>query len=120
MYGLLFLLVTEWIMRKATKGKENIIRWKINSKLEDLDFAEDIALITSSYQQMQEKTNQVETYASKAGLKRNEKKTKMMRRNKKKRKITVSGKETDDAEEFIYHGAMANKAGGTDEDVATT
>ena len=53
-------------------------------------------------------------------MKGNEKKTKMMRRNKKKRKITVSGKETDDAEEFIYHGAMANKAGGTDEDVATT
>jgi len=50
MSGLIILLVSDWIIRKATKGKENGIRWKINSKLEDLDFADDIALISSSYQ----------------------------------------------------------------------
>ena len=39
-------------------------RWKISNKLDDLDFADDIALVSSSFQQMDDKTKKLVTYAS--------------------------------------------------------
>ena len=35
----------------------NGIRWNFTSTLEDLDFADDIVLLSSKYQQIQDKTN---------------------------------------------------------------
>ena len=61
MSGFLFLLVIliDWIMRKATADNNTGIRWKFTSKLEDLDFADDIALKSSSRQHLQIKTDSV-------------------------------------------------------------
>ena len=53
--GFLFLLVIDWIM-KVTSDNKNGLRWKMTSKLEDLNFADDIALVSANQQQMQEKT----------------------------------------------------------------
>ena len=36
-------------------------RWKISNKLDDLDFADDIALVSSSFQQMDDKTKKLVT-----------------------------------------------------------
>ena len=44
MSGLLFLLVVDWVMRNTLQEGNTGIRWKCNTKLEDLDFADDIAL----------------------------------------------------------------------------
>ncbi len=41
-------MVVDWVMRKTTEGSSTGIRWKFASKLEDLDFADDIALLSSS------------------------------------------------------------------------
>jgi hypothetical protein len=43
-------------MRKTTKDKSRGIRWKITSKLEDLDFADDLALLSHTHQHIQDKT----------------------------------------------------------------
>ena len=48
MSGFLFLLVIDWIMRATVEGSNTGIRWKLCSKLEDLDFADDIALISGT------------------------------------------------------------------------
>ena len=45
MSGFLFLLTLDWIMRKVTADKRRGIRWKFTTVLEDLDFADDIALL---------------------------------------------------------------------------
>ena len=55
MSGFLFLLVIDWIMRKTLEGDNTGIRWKLWSKLNDLDFADDIALISSIKKQIQQK-----------------------------------------------------------------
>ena len=55
MSGFLFLLVIDWIMRKATADNNTGIRWKFTSKLEDLDFACDIALTSTTIQQIQKR-----------------------------------------------------------------
>ena len=42
MLGFLFLIVVDWVMRKLVGHGENGIRSKLRSKLDDLDFADDI------------------------------------------------------------------------------
>ena len=60
MSGFLFLLAMDWVMRRATEGNQTGIRWKITSKLEDLDFADDVALLSSTRQHMQTKSEKLE------------------------------------------------------------
>ncbi len=42
-------------MKTETKGKRNGIQWKILTQLDDLDFADDLALMAHSHRQMQDK-----------------------------------------------------------------
>ena len=69
----------DWIMKKVTKDNKNGIRWRITSKLEDLDFADDIALVSTTCQQMQEKTTCLNEISQQFGLKIIQKKTKVMK-----------------------------------------
>ena len=72
MSGFLFLLVINWIMRKTTTANNNTgIRWKMTTKLDDLDFADDITLLSSSKDHMQNKFNSLNNYATQTGLKIN-------------------------------------------------
>ena len=52
----LFILAIDWITKTETKGKRNGIQWKILTQLDDLDFADDLALMSHSHRQMQDKT----------------------------------------------------------------
>ena len=52
------LLTIEWITKKTTENRRNGIKWTHWSQLEDLDFADDFALLSDSHQHMQEKRNQ--------------------------------------------------------------
>jgi hypothetical protein len=47
-------------MKKATDGRRNGIQWTMFNQLDDLDFADDIALLSHNHQQMQDKLTQVE------------------------------------------------------------
>ena len=45
MSGFLFLIIMDSVMRRTEGNGENGIRWRCTCKLDDLDFADDIALI---------------------------------------------------------------------------
>ena len=51
----LFILAIDWIMKTETKGKRNGIQWKMLTQLDDLAFADDLALMSHSHRQMQDK-----------------------------------------------------------------
>nr|KAG5712763.1 hypothetical protein BaRGS_029818 [Batillaria attramentaria] len=51
----LFLLVIDWIMKTTTAGRKNGIQWTLWTQLDDLDFADDLALLSHSHSQMQDK-----------------------------------------------------------------
>ena len=51
MSGFLFLLAVDWIMCETTKQANTGIRWRFMDQLEDLDFADDIALISTTQHQ---------------------------------------------------------------------
>jgi hypothetical protein len=87
-------------------------------QLDDLDFADDIALISSTQHQMQEKTSLLAETSIKLGLRPNESKTKAMKINaKRKQPIKIKDTNLEEVEEFTYLGSIVNIEGGTDADV---
>lgn len=77
----LFLLVIDWIMKTTTMGRNNGIQWTPWTQLDDLDFADDLALLSHSHSRMQDKTTHLETVSAGTGLKINRKKTELMKIN---------------------------------------
>ena len=115
MSGFLFLLVVDWVMRNTTKHGNTGIRWKFNNFLEDLDFADDLALISSSRSHIQTKVSNLGRYAKMTGLKINTAKTMMMCwNNTPDRKVQVDGKELDTVSKFVYLGGTVTQEGGSD------
>ena len=53
MSGFLSLLIIDWVMRHTVKEEGTGLRWKFTSKLEDLDFADYVALISSTQRHVQ-------------------------------------------------------------------
>jgi hypothetical protein len=87
-------------------------------QLEDLDFTDDIAFISSTQQQMQEKTSLLAETSIKLGLRPNESKTKVMKINAKcKQPIKIKDTNLEEVEEFTYLGSIVNIEGGTHADV---
>ena len=65
----LFLLVIDWIMKTTTTGRNNGIQWTLWTQLDDLDFVDDLALLSPSHSQNQDKTTRLDTVAAGTGLK---------------------------------------------------
>ncbi|KAI0215060.1 Sodium- and chloride-dependent glycine transporter 2 [Lamellibrachia satsuma] len=51
--------VIDWIMKTATKEKGNGIQWTMLTQLDDLDFADDLALLSHNHRQIQDKTTEL-------------------------------------------------------------
>jgi len=71
MSGFVFLLTVDWTMRTTTERHRSGIRWNFTSMLEDLDLTDDIVLVSSKYEHIQNKTNQLVDNAGRVGLKLN-------------------------------------------------
>ena len=56
---------------RHTNNRKHSLRWKLTSVLEDLDYADDVALISSRFADLQEKTDRLVAIASIVGLKTN-------------------------------------------------
>ena len=52
---ILFLVVIDWVMHKTTSDYPLGIQWTLFSCLEDLDFADDLAVISATHSHLQEK-----------------------------------------------------------------
>nr|KAG5696609.1 hypothetical protein BaRGS_034070 [Batillaria attramentaria] len=114
----LFLLVIDWIMKTTTAGRKNGIQWTLWTQLDDLDFADDLALLSHSHSQMQDKTTCLEATSAGTGLKINRRKTELMKINTTANTpVTVGGEPIREVESFVYLGSVVDGQGGTDRDV---
>ena len=87
----LFSIVLAYVMRQAINGREEELGFELERRrsrhhpsavrITDLDFADDIALLSEEINQAQELLNRVETEAAKVGLHVNAKKTGAMPHN---------------------------------------
>ena len=85
--------------------------------LDDLDSADNLALLSHNHQQMQEKTSDLHHTSMQVGLTLNNQKTKIMRINAgTDEPVKIEGEEV---ESFTYLGNVMDKSGGTDTDVKT-
>ena len=66
-------------MRKTTADKRRAIRWNFTTELEDLDFADDIALLSSKFNDLHGKAGRLEGEPTREGLKLNARKCKTLR-----------------------------------------
>ena len=97
-------ILTVLVMRKATADKRRGIRWNFATVPEDLDFADDIVLLSSKFSDLHEKTGRLAEEAARVGFKLNATKCKTLRTEsaRSREKIVVDGEEVYDVEEFIY------------------
>ena len=115
---LLFLVVLDWVTKKAYHNSGKGITWTFSKKLEDLEFADDLALLSHRLQDLQQKVKSLSETAQEVGLKINIEKTKVLRTNTQQQAaITLNNQDIEDVEEFVYLGSRISKTGGTEEDI---
>ncbi|KAJ3586877.1 hypothetical protein NHX12_013269 [Muraenolepis orangiensis] len=68
-------------MKTTTAGRENGIQWRLWIQLKDLDYADNLALLSHNCNQMQDKTTHLTTTSAGSGLKINKRKTELMKFN---------------------------------------
>ena len=106
-------LTIDWVMRQVTSDRVRGIRWTLLSTLEDLDFADDEALLSHIHQHMQDKTIRLSMSAQQVGLKISQKKTEVMMLNvSNPLPIKVNGEELLTTEDFTYLGSTVRYDGG--------
>ena len=100
----LFVVVLDYALREAVEGREDQLGFQLLKRksrrsgpemLTDLDFADDIALLSEEIHQAQELLQRVESSVGKVGLKMNASKTKFMSFNNSQKisseRLQVSG-----------------------------
>ena len=118
MSGFLFLLAIDWVMRQTVEGERTGIRWNFTTRLEDLDFADDIALLSSTIDHLHHKTEKLEENAGRVGLKLNAKKCKVLKVNSKRETpIIVNNNTVEEVDKFCYLGANVSSDGGSNADI---
>ncbi|VDP72342.1 unnamed protein product [Schistosoma curassoni] len=87
-------------------------------QLDDLDFADDLALLSQTQQQMQENTNSVAAASAAVGLNIHKGKIRILRYNTAcTNPVTIDGEALEDVKTFTYLGSIIDEHGGSDADV---
>ena len=81
MSSLLLNITIDWVIRQTTQDKNRGIRWNPFTNLSDLNFADELALLSHTHSHIQEKNNTLRIYVKQFGLKISQKKTKVMTLN---------------------------------------
>ena len=114
----LFTLCIDWLMKETTKTERRGITWTLTNELEDIDFSDDICLLSQSHNDMQQKTNDLNANGGCLGFKTSTSKTKEMRMNSKSREpITVREGAIEAVNDFIYLGSKMQADGDSKPDV---
>ena len=98
-----------WIIRTSKEGKKNGIQWTLWSQLDDLDFADDLTLLSHSHAQMQDKTTCLKSASAKIGLHMNNGKTKIMKmQHASNSQVTAVGQLFEEVSSFAYLGSIVD------------
>ncbi|KAL5010020.1 hypothetical protein ScPMuIL_012325 [Solemya velum] len=118
MSSLLFILSIDWVMRSSLSDGNTGIRWTLFSHREDLDYADDLALLSHLENNMQDKTSRLQQNATSIGLNINIKKTEVMALNcRVPPDIEINGNHLKCSSSFTYLGSTVTSKGGADKDI---
>ncbi|VDP54502.1 unnamed protein product [Schistosoma curassoni] len=114
----LFLLVVDWIMKTTTSEGKHGIQWTAQNQLDDLDFADHLALLSRTHEQMQIKTASVASVFGSVGLSIHKRKTNVLKfKAENSNPITLDGETLEDVESFTCLGSIIDEQEGSDADV---
>lgn len=117
---LLFLVVLDGIMQRTHQSKRRGIEWGITEILEDLDYADDLCLLSHTHQDMQTKLNDLRREAGGTGLKINCAKTQEMRSGvANQTPLRIGADDVKRVHNFTYLGSVVSEVGGTEEDITS-
>ena len=115
----IFLIVIDAVMRNVNRDRRRDIQRGLVNRLEDLDFADDLCLLSETHGHMQTKLKDLTNKAEKTGFKINIKKTTTLRINTSKTEpFTLRGESIEDVGSFTYLGSVVTKDGGATQDVS--
>ena len=98
------------VMRKAVGW--SYVKWKFTSNLDDLDYADDGVLISSTKQLIQDKTARMDAEATRLRSTINMEKTKVTRINAKEPGTDYDSRTRSNRSRWIHLGATVFKEGG--------
>ncbi|CAH1248758.1 Hypp8389 [Branchiostoma lanceolatum] len=111
---ILFLITIDWVMRATTSDRPRGIKWTPNMYLEELDFADDLAALSSVRTSLQEKTDRLSDRGKQTGLYINKKKTQVMYINTSTDPpISINGEALEGVGTFTYLGSVMSGTDGT-------
>ena len=114
---LLFLITIDWVMRQTCNIPRGI-QWTLYTHLEDLDFADDLALMSRVLNHLKEKTTRLAEIGAKTGLVINTAKTKTMHSNgKPDAPLSIGNQEIDCVDNFNYLGSIISIDNGAEKDI---
>ncbi|VDP25777.1 unnamed protein product [Schistosoma curassoni] len=110
--------MVDWIMKTSTSEWKHGIQWTARNQLEDLDFADDLSLLSHTCDQMQVKTTSVVEASASFGLNTHKGKAEVLKCNTENTKpITFDGEVLGELETSTYLNSIINEQGGPDADV---
>ena len=105
-------------MRRTSEDQIRGIRWTPFSCLEDLDYADDLALLSHTHMHIQEKTKRLSTFAKQVGLNISSKKTEIMALNTTDaRPVQIDNEELPYTDRFTYLGSIISRDWWADLDI---
>jgi len=66
------IVLIDWLMKTTTAGRNTEIQWTLRTELDDLDFADDLVLLSHNCNQMQDKSIHLATTSAAPGLREQE------------------------------------------------
>ena len=116
---LLFLVALDWVSQQAFGDNKTGIQFTLFQKLEDLDFAVDMVLLSQKITHMRQKFATLVEQAARVSLKINAPKTKEMkiRSPANTGNVNCVGEVLKQVSAFTYLGSLVATTGGTEEDV---
>ncbi|KAG7310042.1 hypothetical protein JYU34_004574 [Plutella xylostella] len=113
---LLFIIILDDIMRQVSAGSRGI-PWR-QGQLEDLDYADDIVLLSKRLSDMQSKIEDLQREGGKYGLKINASKTESMKVSSSSTEhVTLGNSQLKLVDTFCYLGCILTNKGGADMDI---
>ncbi|VDP84962.1 unnamed protein product [Schistosoma mattheei] len=98
-------------MKTSTSEGKHGRQWTSRMQLDDLDFADDLDLLSQTQRQMQEKTTSVGA----VGFNIHKRKSRILRYNTEcTNPVTIDGEDLKDVKTFTYLGSIIDEQGGSD------
>ena len=114
---LLFAVLVDYVMKETTRDRRMGIEWVENKHLSDMEYADDVVLMSRSIEELQTLMSALEENGKKVGLKVNIRKTKAMKTDESLAgNLKLENRDINEVSTFKYLGAIIRQDGSLEEE----